>query len=471
MKRLLIGVIAVAGLLGSVLAVAASVASPASAQSSSVDLLNVTTLDAADPVASQVIVTVQTVNNCNPGTGGSPIQDSYTLLGASDANTPGRGITGLISTNCNWEVSFRSANGLCGVSAQVKSDASTNVGNPETDGSLILSGLGGNSQAFRYSGTGTNPTGDVARIEFMITTNCSTSFTPTAVANTDLGDGAADDANKKYQNVQVAVSFAPVADSNDACTQAASLTLTFNDAGQATPSATDAAAISLINRPLGATADCSYDVTYAAEAGALRLSQEDLTAQVSDASKDASAKYVPITVQISVTSTFPTDEVFTTQDKVDYFINVDAPCGGYLGVIPQSFGSQGDVASAQVFPGSVTVYGAALNPISVDQTKAYTVEAYADGAGQMPCTVRVTERNGPERCVATGGDTQNRTYSAGTSVFAFEFNHTCTPAVATGGAVDAGGDDGGIPTPPTPPAIDLGGGTTSAGPAPEGQTG
>lgn len=459
MKRLLIGVIAVAGLLGSVLAVAAAVTSPASAQTSSLTLTNATAANEANPAAAQVVVSLQPVAGCNPGQR-APFSDSFTInAGASD-------VTGVLAQSCGWNVSFRSGDGLCAVSAQVTGVSDAAIGDPEADGSLLLSGPGGNGP-LHYEGQ------DALGITFTVTTNCSTNFTPTAMASTDLGEGADDAANEKYNNVQVAVSFAPVADSNEACTQTASLTLTFDNAGQATPSATDAAAISLINRPLGATADCSYDVTFAAEAGALRLSQENLVDQVSDASKDASAQYVPITVQISVTSTFPTDEVFTTQDKVDYFINVDAPCGGYLGVIPQSFGSQGDVASAQVFPGSVTVYGAALNRISVDQSKAYTVEAYADGAGDMPCTVRVTERNGPERCVATGGAVQSRTYAAGTSVFAFEFNHTCTPAVATGGAVDTGAGEDGVITPPSPPAIDLGGGTTGtpAGPAPEGQTG
>ncbi len=445
MKRLLIGVVAIAGLLGSALAIAASVASPASAQTSSVTVQNRTTRDTNLPAAQQqVIVGISTVNNCNPGNR-APLSSSITLNAdaTNGQNMGAADVTGVLSQNCNWEITFRNGSGNCAVMATVIQADGTTAGSPETDGNLILSGVGGNGP-LRYANQ------DVARIDFRVTTSCSTSFQPAATINL-----AASTAGRTYTGVSFAISFAPVARSNAACTQSGSLTYSVKASGSITR---DGNALNLVNRPLGATADCVYNVTFPAETGALRLARTPAaTRTVRASAATATATYDVFTVAVSVVTTFPSDEVFTTQDKVDYFINVIAPCGGYLGVIPQAFGSQGDVASVQVFPGSVTVYGDPLNPILVAE-RNFTITAFADGAGTRPCTVQVTERNGPDRCTPVGGGVQTRTYSAGTTAFAFEFTHTCTAPVADSGEAGDSATNTTIPsiiTPPDPPPIEI----------------
>jgi len=475
MKRLLIGVIAVAGLLGSVLAVAASVASPVAAQTSSVTLENSTAANAgpAGTTATQrqVVVGVNTVNDCNPGNR-APLSSSVTLnAGAAD-------VTGVLSQACNWEVTFRNGDGTCSVSAQVRDTSGANIGAPETDGNLILSGVGGNGPLV-YNNM------NVGSIQFTVliaTNTCSTSFTPTVNVTVPGAD---------FTGFRFEVSFAPVANSNARCSASGTTTVqiaTAQDGTQTSPVAANTTAATLINRPLGANADCVYSVSFPSEVGSLRLQARSATVAgptgtVSASASTASANYVPISVQISVVSTFPSDEVFDTNDKVSYFISVVAPCGGYVGVIPAGFGTQGDVASVQVFPGAVTVYGSALDPIVIG-ARTYTVQAFADAAGTQPCTVQVSESSGPERCSPVGGPLQSQTYSSGATSFAFEFTHICEAVVVPVAPSDDAGqgvitpDSDGVP--PTPPEIVFPGTedttpdtpvTPGTGPSPEGATG
>jgi hypothetical protein len=416
-----------------------------------------------------VVVGISTVNDCNPGNR-APLAGTVTLNpGAAD-------VTGVLSQACNWEVTFSNGNGTCAVSAQVKNTSDANIGAAETDGALILSGVGGNGP-LTYQGM------NVGFIEFTVLVTpqtCSTAFTPTVTVTVP---GAA------YAGFRFAASFAPVAGSNARCTQSGTTTVQIAADGQSSPVAAGTTAASLINRPLGANADCAYSVTFPSEVGSLRLEARSATTSgpttmVTSGSATASANYIPISVQISVVSTFPTDEVFDTNDKVSYFISVTAPCGGYVGVIPSGFGTQGDVASVQVFPGAVTVYGSALDPIVIG-ARTYTVQAFADAAGTQPCSIQVRESSGPERCSPVGGVLQTQTYAAGATSFAFEFTHICEAASAVAPVTPPGV---GVTTttlgttPPTPPDISIpdggdagsGGDTGSGGsdgPPAEGATG
>lgn len=142
----------------------------ASAQTSSVTLTNATAENTENPTAAQVIVNVQTVDNCDPGNRAPLRNGTFTLdAGAND-------VTGVLSQNCNWDVTFRSGDGLCAVSAQVKGDSNPADANSavddslgtEADGSLILLGYGGNSP-LRYSG------GEVASVEFTVSATCTSS--------------------------------------------------------------------------------------------------------------------------------------------------------------------------------------------------------------------------------------------------------------------------------------------------------
>ena len=494
MKRLLIGLVAAVSLVASVLVLVTSVSSPTAAQTlPSVTFTNTSTALAADNPAAELFrnqrrisVSITTVNNCNAGTRTPLSNGQYTLDAAETTPTKAAGseITGLLSNTCNWEVTFRNTAGFCGVIATVRGYASfgagagagnpniaaglVDLGTPDSDGTLVLSGAG--SGALRYGG------GHVTEINFAATTTCATSFsvgTPDINVPQVNAQGQTDDGtNNAYRGLEFTVSFSS---STTGCIRTPGVYV-IDAAGEAALKAGTNAPF-LVDKTLTqltGTARCEYTVSFSpTEIGNLRLASEPAaTAQVSGANAATTARgnvvpagflsatYRPITVGVVVRSTFPTDEVFTTNDTVDYFINVNSPCGGFLGVIPSTFGSQGDSASTLVFPGTVTVYGSALNSIQ-NTAKVYSVNAFADPAGNQPCSVTVTQRNGPERCSVVGGPSQTNTYSAGATVLTFDFNHICEPAGVVSGDADDEGDG-----PPAPPTIDLGEDVDTGPPAP-----
>lgn len=492
MKRLLIGLVAAASLVASVLVLVTSVSSPTAAQTlPTVTFTNTSPAveaGSSNPAAElhrrqrQISVTITTVNNCNAGTRSPLSNGQYTLAAAENNPTKAAGseITGLLANTCNWEVTFRNTVGFCGVVATVRGYASgsggtpniaggvVDLGSPDSDGTLVLSGAG--SGALRYGG------GHVTEINFAATSTCSTSFsvgTPDINVPQINAQGQTDDGtNNAYRGLEFTVSFSS---STTGCIQTPGVYV-IDAAGEAAlKSGTNAPfLVDQTLTQLSGSARCEYTVSFSpTEIGNLRLaSTPAATAQVSGANAQTTARgnvvpagflsatYRPITVGVVVRSTFPTDEVFTTNDTVDYFINVNSPCGGFLGVIPSTFGSQGDSASTLVFPGTVTVYGSALNSIQ-NTAKVYSVNAFADPAGNRPCSVTVTQRNGPERCSVVGGPSQTNTYSAGATVLTFDFNHICEPAGVVSGDPDDDGDG-----PPAPPTIDLGDNVDTGPPAP-----
>lgn len=517
MKRLLIGLVAAASLVASVLVLVTSVSSPTAAQTlPTVTFTNTSTAVAADNPAAELFrnqrrisVTIATVNNCDAGSRTPLSNGQYTLDAAetTPAKDAGSAITGLLSNTCNWEVTFRNTVGFCSVTATVRGYASgaggapniaggvVDLGTPDTDGTLVLSGAG--SGALRYGG------GHVTLINFAATSSCATNF---SVATPDINvpqvnaQGQTDDGtNNVYQGTEFTVSFSST---TTGCIGRPGVYV-IDAAGEAALKAGTNAPfiVDQTLTQLGGSNRCEYAVSFSpTETGNLRLVTSPApTSRVSSANAQSTpagmvvpagfitATYRPITVAVVVRSTFPTDEVFTTNDTVDYFINVNSPCGGFLGVIPAPFGSQGDSASTLVFPGTVTVYGSALNAIQ-NTPKQYSVSAFADAAGNQPCSVTVTQRNGPERCSVVGGPSQTNPYSAGATALTFDFNHICEPAGLVSGGTDEDEGEGppappeidlglGEPEetgPPAPPTIDLEGeGETTApsGPAPEGRTG
>lgn len=484
MKRLLIGLVAAASLVASVLVLVTSVSSPTAAQTlPTVTFTNTSPAveaGSSNPAAElhrrqrQISVAISTVNNCNAGNRTPLGNGQYTLAAAENNPTKAAGseITGLLANTCNWEVTFRNTVGFCSVTATVRGYASgsggtpniaggvVDLGTPDTDGTLVLSGAG--SGALRYGG------GHVTDINFAATSTCSTSFSvadpvinvPQVNAQGQTDDGT----NNAYRGLEFTVSFSS---GTTGCIGTPGVYVIDAAGAAALKSGTNAPF--LVDRTLAqlsGTPRCEYAVSFSpTETGNLRLaSTPAATSQVSGANAQTTARgnvvpagfisatYRPITVGVVVRSTFPTDEVFTTEDTVDYFINVNSPCGGFLGVIPPLVGSQGDSASTLVFPGTVTVYGSALNAIQ-NTAKVYSVNAFADAAGNQPCSVTVTQRNGPERCSVVGGSSQTNAYSAGATVLTFDFNHICEPAgVVSGGPDDEDEGEG----PPAPPEIDLG---------------
>ena len=524
MKRLLIGVVAVAGLLGSVLALVASTSSPASGQQASITLQNTSISAAAarglPAAATSVSVTVQTVNNCNPGARAPLSGGSYSLpIAIADGNAGATEITGLISTQCNWEVSY--SNLVCEVTVTVKDTSGSDIGAAITNGRpIVLSGTGATNM-LQYSGTA------VGSIEFSANIagtggllqaaapGGSASTTPGQRCTSSFASGmTATGVTAAHVGLQITATYT----SNTAGCTGGSLVNRVTRAGglefvSAAPArAGTANAVSLFSETVAQKATpataasgdrCIYNVTFTDTIGNLRVARTAFgtvdgskttnmvdgittagTASLTNAGSSATdtipanvmVTYETYTIPVAVTATFPSDEVFTTEDTVQYAINVNAPCGGFLSVIPSGFGTQGDSATSQVFPGTVTVYGAALGTIlNPGSGRTFTVRAFADAQGTRPCSVTVTEQSGPERCTPVGGATQTDTVTAGALALTFDFTHTCEPAAAasTDNGESIPGSEG-TNGPPAPPAIDLGEDDeteTPSGPLPESRTG
>lgn len=525
MKRLLIGVVAVAGLLGSVLALVASTSSSVSAQQASITLQNTSISAAAarglPAVATSISVTVQTVNNCNPGARAPLSNGSYSLpIAVADGNAGATEITGLISTQCNWEVSY--SNLVCEVTVTVKDTSGSDIGAAITNGRpIVLSGTGAGNQ-LQYTGTA------VGSIEFSANIagtggllqaagGATASVTPGQRCTSSFNSSmTATGITAAHVGLQITATYT----SNTAgCTGGSLVNRVTRTGGLEFVSAAPARAqgvsgplnaVSLFSETVAQKATpataasgdrCIYNVAFTDTVGNLRVARTTFgtvdgskttnmvdgittagTASTTNAGSsatdtipmNATVAYETYTIPVAVTATFPSDEVFTTEDTVQYAINVNAPCGGFLSVIPSGFGTQGDSATSQVFPGTVTVYGAALGTIlNPGSGRTFSVRAFADAQGTRPCSVTVTEQSGPERCTPVGGASQTDTVTAGALALTFDFTHTCEPAAAAGDGESIPGSEG-TNGPPAPPAIDLGedGETaTPSGPPQEGRTG
>ena len=88
--------------------------------------------------------------------------------------------------------------------------------------------------------------------------------------------------------------------------------------------------------------------------------------------------------------------------------------------------------SLQVYPGAALVLGTSGKALT------YTVPAYADAAGEQPCTPQVSGLSGPDHCRPIDGKTHSLTYAPDNTYLAFVFDHECTG----GGGDDGKGGDG-----------------------------
>ena len=471
MKRLLIAVVAVAGLLGSVMAVAVSVTSSASAQTAIPT--QAVTLNSAAPAATggannDITVTIMPLAGCTNAGG-------QFVGGAADTAGTGRVYTlrpsqtqpvGTLSLLCNWLVTYSSVAGICHVSAQPR----TALGATGDDiGPAISTGVPG-FRGLALSGNGvtlTTPTGTgtVTGIVFNLLSgsqNCADLHDDSEVSIT-VPRGPAGQVNY-YANLQFPVEITPTATSHARCTQERRVTLTTNGLTATSDSTTVMMTVSdLIEQPLGVTTgSCEYTVGFPGESGALSLNTRapghDALIKAGEAADlNASATYAKTVVNVVVTSEYDEDEAFLTTESVDYHVTVAAPCGGYIQAIPTQFGVLSDVATVLPLAGRVVVYGPSLSPIT-SAGKTFTVDAYADPQGTQECTVTVTEKNGPARCTVMGGNSDTKTYETGNPAsFTFLFDHDCDDSATTtiggdnGDSIDSG--DGGPPVPTLPEGL------------------
>ena len=525
MRKLLVCVVAVAGLLGSVLALVASTASPASGQQASITMTNASVgSDAARALGASVTsisVTITPVSGCNPGARAPLNNGQFTLpmtLGNSWEGAAPE-LTGLISTNCNWQISY--TNPICEVFVELWTQADSLIDRVYHGRPIILSGLNTGGGQLHYSGMAVSYMRFVANIggnggllsgstSSLVGQRCGSSFT----SSMSLGGTAVTPAHTGLEITATYTSATAGCVGGtlvNRVTAAGGLQFVSASPAQGRGAGGPTNSVSLISEtvaqkrsPVSAALGdrCIYSVTVTDTLGNLRLARNAFglvdpsrttnqvdgitTAGTANAflagstavdtiPADVTVTYELYRVSVTVVSTYPADEVFTTEDSVDFFIVVNSPCGGFNRVIPSAIGAQGDGASAQVVPGSITVYGSALNLIQnrvgATPARTYDVPAFADARGTNACSVTVTERNGPERCSPVGGASQTKSVAAGSATMAFEFNHTCEP-VAVAGSTESTGDDAGG-GPPAPPVLDIGGdsATTDTGPRPEGRTG
>lgn len=493
MKRLVIGLVAVAGLLGSVLALVASTSSHTSGQIrvQSLTLTNSSTTDrtTTPPQTAeqeQIRVTLASVQGCTPSQGSASV---------TQVLNPGSSIFPVVDRNCNWSITFGHTTNLCVATATIQLTVSGGgtatvlaTGNP-TMPTITLIGLPtglqttletaasvGARAAARQAGSAepaaVNATGTLTSISFSVdaasTTSCATTFTPAATI-TLPGTSPSD-----YAGLEFEVTFTTDRTGRLAplCTSGTS-TYVVSSAGAIAAkrdSNNRPMVANLVDKTLGdlaGTGRCTYTASFTPEVGSLWLARNargilrptypsgrsNISGETPGTTNTVSITYAKISVPIVVRSTFPSDEVFTTEDRVDYTVSVNSPCGGYLAVLPAGIGNQGDSASSQVFPGTVLVYGSGLSAITqgVTASRSYSVDAYQDALGTRVCSVTVTEDSGPERCSVVGGSRQSDTYAAGKTALTFEFNHVCEPAGVVIGETDDGSEG-----PPAPPEIDLG---------------
>lgn len=510
MKRFLIGLVAVAGLVASVLAVATSTANPTSGQSSGTIILENIGGTYPDPfgqlrTAAGVTVTVATVGGCDAGNLAPSNNGVFSLPGQGTPGGPNAiASTGLLNPRCSWTVSAVNPGDSCAVDIILRESDGTEIGR-ESDGSVTLSGL--NTGRLVYGASNTAVTNIAFFVNVAISTeaaaglnaiegvsghsaspgNCVQLFQSRASITVP---GTGSNGVSAYAGIEFTVAYSStqtgcIATGADTFVVGRTLSSTTpptatvgRKTGTTQPSLISRTRAEAARGAVGAycryTANVtpvlpentnlgrsSFSVQESVDGGAATTIANGVISGGSDVEGASPTKvytvvaaYTAITVKIKVTTVFPSDEIFTTADRVDYTIGINAPCGGYLNLLPSGFGSQGDSASSQVFPGTTLVYGEDLRPLTVGVTdsRTYRVDAYADARGSRVCSVTVSERNGPDRCSVVGGESQTMSYSAGATELAFEFNHTCD-AVAT-----AGGDaaDGGSGTPPAPPNIGLG---------------
>lgn len=402
--------------------------------------------ESADSQSEQVRVSFVPLSGCDAGAR-IPSQNSYVLDAGSQE------LTGFLSTNCNWQVNFVHAAGVCPVTATVKDLDDDPIGS-DVSGKLTLSGVSSGT-ALRYFDQ------NVESLEFDISdTGCASSFSPEATITVPATPVSAN-GNNGFAGLEITVNY----DSEkNGCTAEASATYVVGEDGtvdlasdETTPTLIHQALTDLGKTPVSENR-CNYDVSFTNEVGSLRIAS-GATREVnggSEATPDddvgVTASYAFIMVDVEVSVNFPSDRVYSTEDKVSVSVTLLSPCGSVFAFFPSGLSARGNLASVQALPGPQVVYGSKVNRVLVGEPRVYTVPAYADTRGMSPCTVRVTETEVPESCETTTDRRATQSYTVGARRLSFSFDHTCgSDSTATG-------------TPPAPPSTD------TAGPQPDRPT-
>ena len=419
MRKILVGVLSVAGLLTAVLALASS---PAAAEK---DVITIT----SDMEAGTYIVTWETQGDCEPGEGTSGPSDSVTLTVADSGDGTGTAeSTGVvIDTICNyeWEAVLVQADGSrCQAAITITNSASTLVTGSCNSVEKVT---------FTVAGYTTPATGDEAAVPptaAVLGAIRNTTFKVTATEK--VADGAKADPECTTVTADTEIS--------DAGVNHVELTLvddTFNGR------------------------DCIYTVTAALPAGfaagakgsnsavvvmngpptSATTDPPDNRATLDEAGSSTTALNARLEVTVAAPTVYLVQNVIGDAGGVNVEYHYSSSCGAPG--LPAALEPQGGTGGGIIFnPGMTLVelrtgrynVSAAIGDNTAEGTKAYALDENA-----VSCEATVTVSGVPKEC-SVEHNSPVKLLSAGESAI-IEFTIDCTPGAADDGdQVDLGGD-------------------------------
>ena len=286
-----------------------------------------------------VKVSVKPVNNCQPRTpliGGG----EYTLQPQGDVAANNDQIAGILDSNCNYEITYSDASGQCPVNVSLIDKDGNGVGAVISNQRPIAINVDYNNRNITSNGSAA-----FVRVHFAIDRSdsdaCGTTFKPRVditIPNTMVAGQSV------YKDAVIAVEFTPEATGSVGC-ETVKAQMEVNAAGnvvwKAAVAGQAASAPDLVHisraeiQRSGTDIGCRYTTTFTPEpAGTnLALQTTGLKADVRSRGADgttsrvdiAAATYAVKTVPVSVTATFPADEVFTTAEKVVVTVATERP--------------------------------------------------------------------------------------------------------------------------------------------------
>lgn len=425
-------------------------------------------LQNAEPVGSaDLSLSVLSRSNCNADTSAGDFGAGVAEIDAGTEDDLSRVI---LDGNCTYNLSIPQGSapqgallkGQCTVAAAIYERPNTGAStvtiriHRSTNNNLALS-VDSNLRVVRTDGGGTNR---IVHISLFVTSQCPQ--TTSLRLQYEITDGTLTDLG----TVPVEARVLPATGSHAQCV-ASPQVVTLEGATSDRNSVDNSVEVSVVTRPV-AGRTCSYVVTYPRVAGSLSLAAEPgnnfktgtgaatriaepATGAVKTAQNEAfdgvitrSATVLPRLspisfiyearqLPISVTSIFPSDVTFTTNETVSYRITLTGVCARYSAIVARALGGEGTFRVVQAFPGTSLVFDPSLRELvsSTSQAAESLVEVnpvvVVEGT-VLPCTVQVTEVSTPSGCTVVGGNIKTTTFSEGLSTFTFSFEHTCSRA-------------------------------------------
>lgn len=265
------------------------------------------------------------------------------------------------------------------------------------------------------------------------------------------------------RNSAIQVRITRAANANASCIAIPS-TVTLTAASVERTATDNSKEVVLVERPvLGRT--CSYVFSYPRTSGALTLAAEPgnnfragagtsttiarpLANAITNSDSALDGQYsssvtvlsetVPLSfiyearkIPINVSTTFPSDINFTTDEIVSYRISLIDECARYSAIVARALGGEGTFRTIQAYPGDTLVFSPALQELvsSTSQAGSSLVElnpVVVINGRNVSCKVQVAEVGTPEGCEVIGVNPKVAEFGEGLREFSFNFNHVCS---------------------------------------------